>query len=100
MYDNILNEGFSSSYDMKRIYLYHNKVVFCNDRNEIDIVICKTASDASRFYAILQKYCKKGPYLFMGVVTTKSALCEPLEKLLVGKTGWSIEKLRRNQNRF
>ena len=100
VYDNVLNEGFSSSYDMKRIYLYHNKVVFCNDRNEIDIVICKTASDASRFYAILQKYCKKGPYLFMGVVTTKSALCEPLEKLLVGKTGWSIETLRRNQNRF
>ena len=75
-------------------------VVFCNDENEIDIIICKTASDATRFYVILQKYCKKGPYLFMGQVTTKSALCGPLEKLLVEKTGWPIKKLRRNQNRF
>ena len=100
IFNNVLNEGFSSSFDMKRIYLYHNKVVFCNDKNEIDIVICKTAMDAARFYSTLRQYCKKGPYLFMGVVTTKSALCEPLEKLLVQKTGWTLNKLRRNQHRF
>ena len=100
IYNNILNEGFSGPYDMKRIYLYHNKVVFCNDKNQIDIIICKTARDAVRFYNTLQEYCKKGPYLFMGAVTTKSALCEPLEKLLVEKTGWEIGKLRRNQHRF
>ena len=100
VFNNILNEGFSSSYDMKRIYLYHNKVVFCNDKNEIDIVICKNARDAVRYYTTLQEYCKKGPYLFMGAVTTKSALCKPLEKLLVEKTGWEIAKLRRNQHRF
>lgn len=100
IFNNVLNEGFTSSVDMKRIYLYHNKVVFCNDKNEIDIIICKTARDAARFYYTLQQYCKKGPYLFMGVVTTKSALCKPLEKLLVEKTGWEIGKLRRNQHRF
>ena len=100
VYNNVLNEGFSGAYDMKRIYLYHNKVVFCNDKNEIDIIICKTASDAVRFYTTLQKYCKKGPYLFMGAVTTKSALCKSLEKLLLEKTGWDIYKLRRNQHRF
>lgn len=100
VFNNVLNEGFSSAYDMKRIYLYHNKIVFCNDANEIDIVICKTASDAVRFYNVLQQHCKKGPYLFMGAVTTKSALCESLEKLLVEKTGWDIGKLRRNQHRF
>ena len=100
VFNNVLNEGFSSAYDMKRIYLYHNKIVFCNDANEIDIVICKNASDAVRFYNVLQKHCKKGPYLFMGAVTTKSALCESLEKLLLEKTGWDIGKLRRNQHRF
>ena len=100
IFNNILNEGFSSSYDMKRIYLYHNKIVFCNDKNEIDIIICKTAKDAVRYYLTLQQYCKKGPYLFMGQVTTKSALCEPLEKLLIEKTGWDTHKLRRNQHRF
>ena len=100
VYNNVLNEGFSSSHDIKRIYLYHNKVVFCNDKNEIDIIICKTARDAVRFYTTLQGYCKKGPYLFMGAVTTKSALCESLEKLLVEKTGWDTHKLRRNQHRF
>ena len=100
VYNNVLNEGFSSSFDMKRIYLYHNKVVFCNDKKEIDIVICKTASDAARYYMTLQQFCKKGPYLFMGIVTTKSAMCESLEKLLVEKTGWTLNKLRRNQHRF
>lgn len=100
IFNNVLNEGFSGQYDMKRIYLYHNKVIFCNDRNEIDIIICKVASDAVRFYNLLQVYCKKGPYLFMGNVTTKSALCPSLEKLLIEKTGWTKEKLRRNQNRF
>ena len=100
VFNNVLNEGFSSSHDMKRIYLYHNKVVFCNDINEIDIVICKTARDAVRYYTTLQQYCKKGPYLFMGAVTTKSALCPALEKLLVEKTGWTLDKLRRNQHRF
>lgn len=100
IFDNILNEGFTSPYDLKRIYLYHNKVVFCNDNNDIDIIICKVAGDAVRFYNTLQKYCKKGPYLFMGAVTTQSALCESLEKLLVEKTGWTVEKLRRNQHRF
>ena len=100
IFNNVLNEGFTSSVDMKRIYLYHNKVVFCNDKNEIDIIICKTARDAVRFYYTLQQYCKKGPYLFMGQVTTKSALCKSLEKLLAEKTGWEIKKLRRNQHRF
>ena len=64
------------------------------------IVICKTARDAVRYYNTLQKYCKKGPYLFMGAVTTKSALCPWLEKLLIEKTGWDTHKLRRNQHRF
>lgn len=100
IFNNILNEGFSGPYDMKRIYLYHNKVIFRNDNNEIDIIISKTARDAVRYYNTLQKYSKKGPYLFMGAVTTKSALCESLEKLLVEKTGWEIDKLRRNQHRF
>lgn len=100
VYENVLNEGFDSSFDMKRIYLYHNKVVFCNDKNQVDIIICKTASDAVRFYTTLQKHCKKGPYLFMGAVNTSSALCEPLEKLLLAKTGWDLYKLRRNQHRF
>ena len=100
VFNNVLNEGFSSAVDIKRIYLYHNKVVFCNDENKIDIVICKTARDAVRYYSTLQKYCKKGPYLFMGAVTTKSALCPWLEKLLIEKTGWDTHKLRRNQHRF
>jgi hypothetical protein len=100
VYENVLNEGFSDSFDMKRIYLYHNKVVFRNDKNKIDIIICKTAKDAVRYYITLQKYCKKGPYLFMGAVTTKSALCPDLEKLLLEKTGWALGKLRRNQHRF
>ena len=100
VFDNVLNTGFSSSVDLKRIYLYHNKIVFRNDENKIDIVICKTASDAVRFYNTLREYCKKGPYLFMGAVTTKNALCGSLEELLLEKTGWHIKKLRRNQHRF
>lgn len=100
VFENVLQTGFEESFDMKRIYLYHNKVVLCNDRNEVDIIICKTARDAVRFYNKLQEMCKKGPYLFMGVVTTRSALCEPLEKLLLAKTGWDLYKLRRNQHRF
>lgn len=100
VFDNVLNEGFSSSHDMKRIYLYYNKVVFRNDDNEIDIVICKVAADAVRFYNLLQAYGKKGPYLFMGNVDRYSALCPDLEKLLKEKTGWTTNKLRRKQNRF
>lgn len=98
--NNVLNEGFSGEHDMKRIYLYHCKVVFRNDKNEIDIIICKTARDAARFYIALEKHCKKGPYLFMGIVTTDNAMCESLDKLLIEKTGWPLKKIRRNQHRF
>ena len=98
--ENILNDGFSGEYDMKRIYLYHNKIVFRNDADDIEIVICKNAADAVRFYATLQRVCRKGPYIFMGSVTTKNAMCESLERLLVERTGWNVGKLRRNQHRF
>lgn len=98
--ENIIMSGFENGYDMKRIYLYHNKVVVRDDNDNVEIILLKCVDDALRFYNLLIKYCGKKHLLYMGNITTDNAMCPKLEELLKAKTGWDTHKLRRNKNRF
>ena len=50
IYYNIIIGNIETSYDIKRVMLYKNKIVVKDDAGNLDIVFCKTVSDAIRFY--------------------------------------------------
>ncbi len=74
IYENIVTQKFRTDYDMKRIFLFKRQIVICNDFDETDIITCKCFADAIRFYNLLGTYCKSRKYLFMGNITSDSAL--------------------------
>lgn len=84
IYENIANARFDSMYDMKRVYLYKNKIIFCNDNEKVDVVSCKCPADAIRFYNMMSSYCKGKRHLFVGKITNRSLLKDYIENLLAG----------------
>lgn len=95
VYENIFSSGFEGIYDIKRVFLYHNKIVVVNDSGNSELIICKCYADAIRFYNMMRSYCKSRRYLFMGNVTAKSALRPMLEEIIQKKTGWAVEKINK-----
>ena len=98
IYLNIIIGNIETSYDIKRVMLYKNKIVVKDDAGNLDIVFCKTVSDAIRFYNLLsdwvmQKKMKK--HIFMlGNYSEIGDKRRALEKELVEKTGWTIRKIQ------
>ena len=98
IYYNIIIGNIETSYDIKRVMLYKNKIVVKDDAGNIDIIFCKTVSDAIRFYNLLsdwvmQKKMKK--HIFMlGNYSEIGDKRRALEKELVEKTGWTIRKIQ------
>ena len=98
IYYNIIIGNIETSYDIKRVMLYKNKIVVKDDAGNLDIVFCKTVSDAIRFYNLLsdwvmQKKMKK--HIFMlGNYSEIGDKRRALEKELVEKTGWTIRKIQ------
>lgn len=98
IYYNIIIGNIETSYDIKRVMLYKNKIVIKDDAGNLDIVFCKTVGDAIRFYNLLsdwvmQKKMKK--HIFMlGNYSEIGDKRRALEKELIEKTGWTIRKIQ------
>lgn len=98
IYYNIIIGNIETSYDIKRAMLYKNKIVVKDDAGNLDIVFCKTVSDAIRFYNllsewVLQKKMKKHVFM-LGNYSEIGDKRRALERELVEKTGWTIRKIQ------
>ena len=84
---------------MKQIIVVHNKLVIYNEE-QFDMVICKNIYDAQRLHHTLAKIAKKQKFkglLFMG--TASKLMVGRMYDLIVEKTGWKIQKVRRTSTR-
>lgn len=97
IYDNILVGSINSPYDIRRIILYKNKIVFLHDDDFIDLIICKTMEDSIRFYNKLEEFVKKDKIkqiFFLGSYSHRSDKRKILEEQLIKLTGWTKKKLQ------
>lgn len=98
IYHNIIIGNIETSYDIKRIILYKNKIVIKDDAGNLDIIFCKTVSDAIRFYNLLSDWVLKNKmkkHIFMlGDYSKIGDKRRSLEKELTEKTGWTIRKIQ------
>lgn len=97
IYHNILLRGIETSYDMKRVMLYKNKVVIKDDAKDFDIIFCKTRGDGVRFYNLLSEWITKSKIkqvLFLGDYSQIGDRRRGLEEELINKTGWSKRKIQ------
>ena len=98
IYHNIIIGNIETSYDIKRVMLYKNKIVVKDDAGNLDIVFCKTISEAIRFYNLLGEWIvktKMKKHVFMlGNYSEIGDKRRTLERELVEKTGWTIRKIQ------
>ena len=95
IYLNIILEGIETSYDIKRVMLYKNKIIVKDDAGNLDIVFCKTQSDAIRFYNLLAERVKKNKQVLMlGNYGIKGDKRKALEAELIERTGWTKRKIQ------
>ena len=95
IYLNIIMEGIQTSYDIKRVMLYKNKIVVKDDAGNLDIVFCKTQSDAIRFYNMLAERVKKIKQVMMlGNYSIRGDKRKALEAELMERTGWTKRKIQ------
>jgi hypothetical protein len=102
IYLNIIESNIHSKYDVERITLYKNKIVFQHDNGECDMVICKNASDAIRFYNLLQEWVKirkNKQIFFMGSINSCGEKKKNIEKIIMDVTGWDLKKIQRTTTR-
>ena len=98
IYNNIITGNIESSYDIKRVILYKNKIIIKDDVGGLDIVFCKTPSEGIRFYNLLGEWVLKNKmkkHIFLlGDYSKIGDKRRALEKELVEKTGWTIRKIQ------
>lgn len=102
IYNNIIVSNIHSKYDVERITLYKNKILFQHDNEECDIVFCKNVSDAIRFYNLLQEWVKNNKnkqVFFLGTFETCGEKKKSIEKKIIDVTGWDIKKIQRSTTR-
>jgi hypothetical protein len=83
----------------KVIVVVHNKLLIYNEES-FDMVVCKCKKDAQRLHHALAKAAKNNKIknlLFMG--TASKANISKMYDLIVEKTGWRIQKVRRTSTR-
>ena len=98
IYYNIIMSNIETSYDIKRVMLYKNKIIVKDDGGKLDIIFCKTVSEAIRFYNLLSEWVlekKMKKHIFMlGNYSDIGDKRRALEKELIEKTGWTIRKIQ------
>ena len=98
IYYNIIIGNIETSYDIKRVMLYKNKIIVKDDGGKLDIIFCKTISEAIRFYNLLSDWVlerKMKKHIFMlGDYSGIGDKRRTLEKELIEKTGWTIRKIQ------
>ena len=103
IYDEILiGEGFGA-YEFRRIFTYRNKLFIRHDNGKLDMVICKSDTDAVRMYNEFQTLAndnKVKQLIFIGDRSEKCPETEKLENEIMAMTGWSIKKTRMNSTTY
>ena len=98
IYNNIIIGNIETSYDIKRVILYKNKIIIKDDVGGLDIIFCKTPSDGIRFYNLLSEWVSKNKMkkhiLLLGDYSKIGDKRRALEKELIEKTGWTIRKIQ------
>lgn len=83
----------------KVIIVVHNKLLIYNE-SSFDMIICKCKKDAQRLHHTLAKAAQNNKIknlLFMG--TASKASISKMYDLILEKTDWNIEKIRRTSTR-
>ena len=97
IYENIIVGRIQNAYDVKRVLLYKNKIIIKNDDETMDIIFCKTKSDAFRFYELLESFIKRDKIkqvFFIGSYDIRSDKREKLIQDLMKMTGWTKKKVQ------
>lgn len=99
VYENIIS-NIENKYDIKRLFVYNNKLIIKNDRSEMDIVFCKNRSDAIRFYNMvveLVKNDKISQVFFGGAYSGSNKRTSKLVDEICEYTGWDRKKVIRSE---
>lgn len=97
IYHNIITGNIETKFDIKRVMLYKNKIVIKDDARNLDIVFCKTMSDAIRFYNLVNEWVTKRKVRQVMMLGNYSLIGEKrrgLEDELMKKTGWTKRKIQ------
>ena len=103
VFQNLLLNAFTSSYENKMICTYKNKVVIKSDNGYMDLIFCKSQEDSIRFYNLLEKYSKKNRLkraIFIGDFSRVSKQRRKLENELIEFTGLTKRKIQMKNNSF
>lgn len=96
IFENIIASGGDSKDTFKTIEIYNNKVLI-DTNGKLDMVICKTHSEAIRMYNLIQEWSNERKYkyiAFMGVLTNKQQVSEVISRIQE-ITGWKRNKITR-----
>lgn len=92
-----------SVYDFKRVLVFKNKVIFKDDNNDIEMILCKTEYDAVRMYNLLEEMVTKNKIkqiIFIGSFNSWSDERRKLEQEIAELTGWNLKKIRMATNTY
>ena len=102
IYENIVSAGIETKYDLKRIFLYKNKILVKDDDNEMDMILCKTQSDSVRFYNLIEEWNKKTrnkQIFMMGSLNLPGDRKRKIEDEIMEMTGWTREKVQQSSTK-
>lgn len=103
VFENFIINNTQSKQDFLRICIFNNKVIIKKDNNDIEMIICKSISDAIRFYNLLEEYIKKNKLhkqiLFFGKCKPRTDLWRTTYNDIEIKTGWNYQKIMRYSTR-
>lgn len=97
IYYNLLIGDLETKYDHKQVLTYKNKVIFKSSEGYMDIIFCKTESDAIKFYNLLEKYIRKEKIkqvFFIGDFSAISKQRKKLEDEIMELTGWNRKRVQ------
>ena len=97
IYDNIITNN-TGRYNLRRIFVYNNKVIIKNDQAEMDIVFCKNKSEAIRFYNFVGDLIKKDGVknvYFVGAYGGQGVRTKSIVDEICAYTGWDRKKVLR-----
>lgn len=99
IFDSLILQPSEEKYNIIRLLLFKNKVIFKYDDREMGIVLCKNKSDAIRLYNLISEKTTKHKQIFcLGSYDAISEKRKNLEKDLIDLTGWDKTKIQRNCN--
>lgn len=98
VYENIVT-NIIHKYDIKRVFVYANKVIIKNDSSGMDLIICKSKSEAIRFYNMLESKTRQAgisQVFYGGAYGGSNKRTSALVKEICEYTGWDRDKVVRN----